>query len=159
MKDNEKKGIILLVIIAIVIIFIIVKVTGKKEEDIAKENTTNVPAQGNAEKYVENLENGVKINKSEEFNKTKKYKNMEISNIQFTYQEGKSVLLADVKNTASVKHNNEIVKITILDENNKVIEVLEPVLPTIEPGETKQLNVIISGADSVNAKDFKIEAK
>lgn len=159
MKDNEKKGIILLVIIAIVIIFIIVKVTGKKEEDIAKENTSNVPAQGNAEKYVENLENGVKINKSEEFNKTKKYKNMEISNIQFTYQEGKSVLLADVKNTASVKHNNEIVKITILDENNKVIEVLEPVLPTIEPGETKQLNVIISGADSVNAKDFKIEAK
>lgn len=159
MKDNEKKGIILLVIIAIVIILIIVKVTGKKEEDIAKENTSNVPAQGNAEKYVENLENGVKINKSEEFNKTKKYKNMEISNIQFTYQEGKSVLLADVKNTASVKHNNEIVKITILDENNKVIEVLEPVLPTIEPGETKQLNVIISGADSVNAKDFKIEAK
>ena len=159
MKDNEKKGIILLVIIAIVIILIIVKVTGKKEEDIAKENTSNVPAQGNAEKYVENLENGVKINKSEEFNKTKKYKNMEISNIQFTYEEGRSVLLADVKNTASVKHNNEIVKITILDENNKVIEVLEPVLPTIEPGETKQLNVIISGADSVNAKDFKIEAK
>ena len=158
MKDNEKKGIILLVIIAIVIIFIIVKVTGKKEEDIAKENTSNVPAQGNAEKYVENLENGVKINKSEEFNKTKKYKTMEISNIQFTYQEGRSVLLADIKNTGTTTHNQEIVKITIIGENNKVMEELEPVIPTMQAGETKQLNVIISGADSVNAKDFKIEA-
>ena len=84
---------------------------------------------------------------------------MEISNIQFTYQEGKSVLLADVKNTSNVRHDSEIVKITIVDENNKIIETLEPLLPAIEAGETKQLNVIISGADSVNAKDFKIEAK
>ena len=29
----------------------------------------------------------------------------------------------------------------------------------MEPGATKQLNVIISGKDAVNEKDFKTEAK
>ena len=69
------------------------------------------------------------------------------------------MLLADIKNTGSTTHNQEIVKITIIDENNKIIDELEPVMPTMQAGEIKQLNVIISGADSVNAKDFKIEAK
>ena len=113
----------------------------------------------NIEKYTTNLENGTKLNKSEEFNKNKKYKSIEISNIQFTYENGRSVLLATVKNTASTKYASEIVRLSILGENNQVIDEVNAILPNMQAGETKQLNATISGADSVNAKDFRIEEK
>ena len=144
------------IVLAVLLIVVFTKGVGKKEEN---NNVINTATQQNTEKYTTNLVDGTKINNSSEFNKVKKYKDIEISNIQFTYQEGRSVLLADIKNTGSTTHNQEIVKITIIDENNKIIDELEPVMPTMQAGETKQLNVIISGADSVNAKDFKIEAK
>ena len=144
------------IVLAVLLIVVFTKEVGQKEEN---NNVINTATQQNTEKYTTNLVDGTKINNSSEFNKVKKYKDIEISNIQFTYQEGRSVLLADIKNTGTTTHNQEIVKITIIGENNKVIEELEPVIPTMQAGETKQLNVIISGADSVNAKDFKIEAK
>ena len=142
------------IVLAVLLIVVFTKGVGQKEEN---NNVINTATQQNTEKYTTNLVDGTKINNSSEFNKVKKYKDIEISNIQFTYQEGRSVLLADIKNTGSTTHNQEIVKITIIGENNKVIDELEPVIPTMQAGETKQLNVIISGADSVNAKDFKIE--
>ena len=144
------------IVLAVLLIVVFTKGVGKKEEN---NNVINTATQQNTEKYTTNLVDGTKINNSSEFNKVKKYKDIEVSNIQFTYQEGRSVLLADIKNTGSTTHNQEIVKITIIGENNKIIDELEPVMPTMQAGETKQLNVIISGADSVNAKDFKIEAK
>lgn len=160
MTGKEKKGILILV--GVVLIVLLVVVLAMKSGDKTKEtkgNVLNPSAGGNTEKYATNIEDGTKINNSTEFNKSKKYNNIEISNIQFTYEEGRSVLLADMKNTGSTKHNAEIVKITILDENNQAIDVLSPEIPNMEPGATKQLNVIISGKDAVNAKDFKIEAK
>lgn len=159
MTKKEKKGMIILIIAAIVLIIIVVKISNKaQKKDIVEENTASQSEQS-SEKYTTNLSDGTKINSSDEFKHTKKYKDIEISNIQFTYQGGNSVLLADAKNTSSIKHESEIVKITILDENNNIIEELFPVIPSIQSGETKQLNIIISGIDSVNAKDFKIEEK
>ena len=160
MNKKEKKVVftIIGIMVAILLVVIIVKNVNKegKLENVGKENTQ---ISQNVEKYTTNLEDGTKINNSNNFNQTKKYKNIEISNIQFTYKDGNSVLLADVRNTSNVAYESEIVKMTIVDENNKVIDELEPIMPKMEPGETKQLNVIISGADSVNAKDFKIESK
>ena len=160
MNKKEKKVVftIIGIMVAILLVVIIVKNVNKegKPENVGKENTQTSQ---NVEKYTTYLEDGTKINNSNNFNQTKKYKNIEISNIQFTYKDGNSVLLADVRNTSNVAYESEIVKMTIVDENNKVIDELEPIMPKMEPGETKQLNVIISGADSVNAKDFKIESK
>lgn len=160
MTGKEKKGILILVGVVLIALLVVVLVT-KGSGDKTKETQGNIlkPTENNTEKYATNIEDGTKINNSTEFNKTKRYNNIEFTNIQFTYEEGRSVLLADMKNTGSIKHNAEIVKITILDENNQAIDVLSPVIKDIEPGATEQLNVIISGKDAVNAKDFKIEAK
>ena len=160
MTKQERKVILIGagIVIAILLFILIANAISKKDNNDNGVGNTQAVEQ-NVEKYTTNLADGTKINNSSEFNKVKKYKDIEISNIQFTYQEGRSVLLADIKNTGSTTHNQEIVKITIIGENNKVIDELEPVMPTMQAGETKQLNVIISGADSVNAKDFKIEAK
>lgn len=158
MTKKERNVILMIVavIVVILVIAIIVKGMGGKETN---PNTNTLVTEPNVEKYTTNLVDGTKINNSDNLNKNKKYKNIEISNIQFTYKDGKSVLLADLKNTGSTVQENEVVKITILDESNKEIDVLSPALPRITQGETKQLNVTISGADAVNAKDFKIEAK
>lgn len=159
MAKQERKVIFIgvgVIIIALLMVLIVNGISKKGKEDLGKTNTS---VEQNVEKYTTELENGTKLNNSKEFNKTKRYKDIEISNIQFTYENGRSVLLANAKNTATTKHTREIVKITILDENNNVIDELSPILPNIEPGETKQLNITISGADSVNAKDFKIEEK
>ncbi len=162
MTKDEKKVIFIGVgiVLAVLLIMVIVKVASdsntSKNEELNK-NIASTQTKENTEKYTANLEEGAKINTSTEFNKSKKYKELEISNIQFTYKDGKSVLLADVKNTANTKHESEIIKMTIIDENGKVIDELKPILPTIEAGATKQLNVMITGKDSVNAKDFKIE--
>lgn len=159
MMKQEKKTILTgaSIVIAVLLIVLIVNGVSKKgKEDIGQ---TNTQVEQNVEKYTTNLENGVKLNNGGEFNKSKKYKSIEISNIQFTYENGKSVLLADAKNTANTKHTSEIVKLIILDENNQTLEEVNAIIPNMEAGETKKINVTISGVDSVNAKDFKVEEK
>lgn len=160
MTKQERKVILIgagVVILALLIVLVVNGISKKGKEE--QEGTMNETVEQNTEKYVTNLEDGTKLNNGEEFNKNKKYKNIEISDIQFTFENGRSVLLATVKNTGSTKQELEIVKLTILGDNNQIIDEIEPLMPDLEPGEEKQFNAIITGADSVNARDFKIEAK
>lgn len=165
MNPKERKVIFIAigVVLAVMVLVMILK-SGKKEST----PTNNIGGTGsssnvgttsqNKEQYATTIQGGVKINTSSEFNQVKKYNNLEISNIQFTYEDGKSVLIADVKNVGTTLHDSEIVKVTILDANGKALFDSKPVLPRVEPGQTKQLTAYMSG-DIVNAKDFKIEAK
>ena len=156
MNSNEKRWVILLVavvVIAIVLIVVLVNANSKKDE---VQGGTGNPVE-NEEKYTTELEDGTKINTGEEFNSTKTYGNLEISNIQFTEKEGMTVLLADVTNKGSTTHENEVVEITILGENGEELSTTKPVIGKIEPGETIQINATIT-ADVSNAKDFTIEA-
>lgn len=157
MSKNEKRWIVLLVAVVIIaIVFFVVIIGGNKSKTKEEQNTiTNETT--NEEKYTEQLEDGTKLNTSEEFNSSKKYGNLEISNVQYTSKNGMSVLLADVKNNGTTVHEKEIVKITILGENEEVITEIKPVIGKIEPGETIKLNASIT-ADVANARDYKIEA-
>ena len=159
MAKQERKVILIGVgiVIAALLIVLVINAISKKED--RNQDVQNTQVEQNVEKYTTNLEGGTKLNNSEEFNKNKKYKDIEISNIQFTYENGRSVLLATVKNTGSTKHKLEIVKLTILGENNQVIDEIEGLMPELESGEVGQFNATISGADSVNARDFRIEEK
>ena len=156
MNNNEKRWVVLLVavvVIAVVLIVVLVNVNGSKEEIQGGES---IPVE-NEEKYTTELNDGTKINTGEEFNSTKMYGNLEISNIQYTEKDGMAVLLADVTNKGSTTHENEVVKITILGENGEELSTTKPVIGKIEPGETIQINATIT-ADVSNAKDFTIEA-
>ena len=156
MSKNEKRWIILLVAVVIIaIVFFVVITRGNKEEEENTQNTTNEVV--NEEKYTEQLDDGTKLNTSEEFNSSKTFGNLEIGNVQYTSKNGMSVLLADVKNNGTTVHEKEIVKITILGDNGEVITEIKPVIGKIEPGQTIKLNASIT-ADVANAKDFKIEA-
>ena len=160
MNSNEKRWVILLVAVVIIAIVFFVVITNINKDDKGSQN--NVTQQqsvqnNNNEQFTTELDDGTKINTSETFGKTKTYNNLEISNIQFTEKDGQSTFLADVKNNGTTTHEPEIVKIVLLDENGNTVATLNPAIEKIEPGETAQINSMIS-ADVTNVKDFRIEA-
>ena len=99
-----------------------------------------------------------KVNNNEDLAKTKTYNNVEMSNIKFTSQNGNSVLVADVKNIGEIKHEKEIITLSIIGSDDTEIATLDTILTDLEPGETKQLTVLAT-ADIVNAKNFIIKEK
>ena len=160
MNSNEKRWIILLVAVVIIAIVFFVVITNINKGDNGSQN--NVTSQqsvqsGNNEQFTTELDDGTKVNTSETFGQTKTYNNLEISNIQFTEKDGQSTFLADVKNNGTTTHEPEIVKITLLDENGNTVAELKPAIERIEPGQTAQINSMIS-ADVTNVKDFRVEA-
>lgn len=153
MKDNEKRMILILVIIvAIIIIALLIwRNASNKEQPQEEQNTIT-------EKYVDVLEDGTKLNKSNKLKETKKLDGLEISNIQLTYRNGIAVVLGDVKNTT----NNDIglteIELTLYDEQNNVLEKIEGLISPVKAGETVQLNAGVS-ADYANAYDFSVVKK
>lgn len=157
MNRNEKRWIVLLVAVVIIAIvfFVVLGFRNKDGEDLA-DNSQNVPT--NEEQYTVQLDDGTKLNTSEDFNSNKTYGDLEISNIQYTTRpDGMTVLLADVTNKGTTNHELEMVKITILDQNGEAITEIRPLIDAMAPGETVQINASIT-ADVSNAKDFTIEA-
>ena len=154
MSKNEKIWRILLVAVVVIVIALIIGISRNGNKEEIQKGAEQVI---NEEKYTTELTDGTKINTSEEFNNSKTYGNLEISNIQYTEKNGMSVLLADVTNKGNTKHEPEIVKITIIGENGKTITEIKPVIGEIEVGETIKINASIT-ADVGNAKDFKIES-
>ena len=156
MNANEKRWVVLLVavaLIAIILIVVLVVNNGREEEP---ENTQQEEMQANEEKYAVELDNGLKVNISEDFTKPKTYGDLEISNISYTYADGMSLLLADVTNNGTTEHREEIVKLSIIGDNDEVIAEIRPTIGNVKPGETIQLNASII-VDLTNAKDFRIE--
>ena len=157
MTNKEKKVVFTLIgiMVVVLLIVIIVKSVNKGEEGENLGNTNNIIE--NEEKYVTELSDGTKLNNSEDLNDTHTYKGVEISNIQFTSQNGNSVLLADVTNTGSTSFAEERATIVLIDENNEERRI-GLIIPSLAVGETKQINSIVT-ADVVNVKDFRIEAR
>ena len=154
MTNKEKKVVFTLIgiMVVVLLIVVIVKTVNKPEESLGN---TIQQAEENEEKYVTELADGTKLNNSEELNNTHTYKGVEISNIQFTSQNGSSVLLADVRNTGSETFEEEEATIVLIGENNEEREIAV-YIPSLSAGETKQINSIVT-ADVVNVKDFRVE--
>ena len=159
MTEIEKKFIFTVIgfLILIMIVVLCIKSSNKNklEQQKASENNTQL------EDYVTSFEkigSDVKVNNNEDLAKTKTYNNVEMSNIKFTSQNGNSVLVADVKNIGEIKHEKEIITLSIIGSDDTEIATLDTILTDLEPGETKQLTVLAT-ADIVNAKNFIIKEK
>lgn len=159
MKYEDKKTIIILVLFAVIVVAIIciigsiMKKTSKVETEIAKQNTET-----DIEKYVQKLEDGSKLNVSDELRKTKNVEGLEISNIQLKEIGGITTLLADVENKTGKATERKMVKIDILDNSGNVITDVQGVMDPMKAGEKVQLNTAVS-ADVANAYDFRINGK
>ena len=157
MNKNEKRWIVLLVAVLIIAVVLIVglSMSGNKQDTTIGGQSQAQGATG-TQTGDESSDYATRVNTNEDFNATKTYNDLEISNIQLSENNGTSVLLADVTNKGESTHEQETVKITIIGEDDSKTTV-NAIIGTIEPGETIKLNTSMT-ADVVNAKDFKIEA-
>ncbi len=167
-KKNKNEGmwILLLIVVVIIAIGLIVGLgmnKGKNNTNLdtqqgqmqEKEQDKEIEEEEQKDTYATKLEDGTRLNTSSELKETKTYKDLEISNIQFTEKNGSSVLLADVTNKGSETHEKETVKIIITEEDGSKTEV-RALIGEIKAGETVKLNTSMT-ADKVNAKDFEIQ--
>lgn len=156
MKKEEKRRIALLLIVLLIVVIVKVQM-GKGGENKNTEVSIGKPEKVE-EEFVEVLEDGTKLNKSEQLSRTKTLGNLEFTNIQLTNQNGQTLLLADVKNTGTTASNMQLVDIIILDKNGGQLGTVVGVVAPLEAGQSIQFNTSMT-MDYANAYDFQIVAK
>ena len=156
MKKQEKRMIlILLAVLAIVIIALVINKNAKKENKENKAETANNTV---TEEFVQVLEDGTKLNTSEQLSKTKQVGPYKFENMQLTEQGSQTVLLADVTNTSSSATDLQLVDVTLLDKEGKEIITVGGIISPLQPGAKTQFNTSMT-LDYANTYDFKITLK
>ena len=154
-KRNSSILAILLVIIVIIIAIVVFSNLLKKDTDSKNnENGTNTES----ESYVEELGDGIVLNKSRALNETKEINGFTITNIQLTTKDGMTTLLADVKNDTGAKTTLKTAEITLLDNNNEELVTVKGIINEMEAGGTSKLNISMT-SNYINAYDFKVIIK
>lgn len=106
--------------------------------------------------FVYQMQDGSKLNTSEEMQKEKKVGSLKISNVQLKETNGITTLLADVENTSGNETLEKILQIQVIDKNGNEITTIRCPIDAVKPGEKVQLNTSIT-ADISNAYDFKVK--
>lgn len=145
-KISIKAWVIVAIILIIIIVAVIVNIN-KKNKHETTENDEN--------SYVEEIADGIRINKSTKLNESKLVNGLLISNIQLTESDGMTTLLADVTNKTEQKTSFKKLRIILLDENENEISSMIAFLNNINVGETTQLNVSTT-SNYIKAYDFKV---
>ena len=154
MKKNEKRMILILLVVLVIAIILFVVYNNKKG------NNNEVTKQENeiVEEFVQVLEDGTKLNISTKLNEAKEVNGLKFENIQFTEQNGQSVLLANVTNNSGKATDMTLVDVILLDKNEQEIVKVGGIISPLQPGETKEFNTSMT-IDYANAYDFKIIIK
>ena len=159
-NENKKKNVLkpfILLIIILLIILIIALISINKNNKNPEKNISN-GEENNVESYVEEIETGLKINKSTKLNEAKEVQGLKITNIQLSTKDGMTTLLADVINNSGTKTALKTVEITLIDKEGNELTKVTGIIDSLDVGESKQLNIGMT-SDYVNAYDFKVEFK
>ena len=156
-KRNRKNNLIkfILIIIVLIIISIIIALVLNRNKDKEQINSNNETNTLKEESYIEEIEDGVKINKSSKLNEVKEINGLLITNIQLTTKDGMTTLLADVQNNSGVKTDVKTLQITLLNKDGSELTTVTGIVNGLEIGETTQLNIAMT-SDYVNAYDFRV---
>lgn len=159
MQKKEKRMIAILLIILIIAIAVFVINNNKnKENGKNAENENTAYENEDPEEFVQVLEDGSKINTSEELNKTKQIGTYKFENIQLAEQNNQTVLLANVTNTGNKATEMQLLDITLLNKNGEEIITIGGIIEALEPGANTQFNSSMT-LDYTNVYDFKITLK
>ena len=156
MKKQEKRRIAVLLLLLLIVVIVKVRM-GKGGENNDVNN--HLPVEDKIkEEFVEVLEDGTKLNKSEQLSRAKTVGALEFNNIQLTNQNGQTLLLADVKNTGEAATTVQLIDVIILDKKGEQIGKISGIISPLEPEETVQFNTSTL-EDYANAYDFQIVNK
>ena len=158
---NQKKRKVLLagaiIIILIIIGIVLISTLSQRKKNSTEEEVSE--AQNNeTESYVEEIEEGIKINKSTKLNEAKEIDGLTITNIQLTTEGGMTTLLADVTNNSGSKTPVKQLEITLIREDGSEIAKVSGIINELEAGATTQLNISTT-SDYIEAYDFLVNVK
>lgn len=143
-KEGKKIFIIILAIVVVLIVILLISNSLKKKD----KNENNEVAVN---------EHNVIIIDAPKVSETKKYKNLDISNIKIVVEDDITKITADVTNNTTAKTMGEWVSINILDKENNNIEQMVGHIPEIEVGQTEQIgSQILSNGQDTAAYDIEI---
>ena len=159
MKKNKKiiTTLVVTVIVIVGVILILEKLSNNQEN---KGNQYENEQEENelVEKYVEELDDGRKINISNKLKETKKLEGLEISNIQLTYENNQSIILANIENKSKEDVEMMLIEVILYDDEENEIDRLNGLISNLKKGKTTQLNIGTQN-DCVNAYDFSVKKK
>ncbi len=153
MKDSEKKMIVILLIVSVVVIGVLIFATRRNGgEETNQVNETEGEKPG--EEYVNELEDGTKLNTSETLHQAKEIDGLEITEVQLTEKGNKTLLLGKITNKG-IAEKTEVIKITLINKEGKDITTLSVYVEGIKPGESRDV-IASTTLDYANAYDFKL---
>ena len=159
MKKNKKiiTTIIVFVIVVVGVILILEKLSNNQENK-GNQYENEQEEHELVEKYVEELDDGRKINISNKLKETKKLEGLEISNIQLTYENNQSIILANIENKSKEDVEMMLIEVILYDDEENEIDRLNGLISNLKKGKTTQLNIGTQN-DCVNAYDFSVKKK
>ena len=157
---SKKEKIIIGILVGITLIVIFIAMTRKQEnkEELAQDSKSQNQTTVEQAEFVDILQDGTKLNKSDKLKETKILEGMEISNFQLTEKENVTVLLATITNTSNTTQGGYPVEIKVMDKHGNEITTVSAYIGTLEPGKTTQLNTSKT-FDYANAYDLSITKK
>lgn len=161
MAKRKKKGIrridIIVLITIMIISIIIISIIKNKNNEQEDMQTSKIQTE-QQEKYTKILEDSTKLNTSEKLKEDKKFEELKVKDIQLTYKDGVTNLLATIENSTQTKIEMQNVEIVLLDEKGEELYRMPGIIEEIEEGKTTQLNCSVT-ADFSNVYDFSITKK
>ena len=145
-RRKELKVIVAFTVVFIIVLIAIIINVNKKDAQ---------PTSTEDESYVQEMNDGISINKSTKLNEAKLVNGLLISNIQLTEKDGMTTLLADVTNNTDQNTELKKLKIVLLDESGNEIATMMAFVNAINAGETAQLNASTT-SNYIRAYDFKV---
>ena len=153
MSKKEKRIIIVLVAIIVIALIVAIIIKNRNENKTTVENNTQ-----SAEKFVDVLEDGTRLNTSNKLHETKTIDGMEISNFQLTEKDNVTLLLGTITNTSSTTKGDYPVDVKIVDQQGNEIITVSAYIAPVQSGESTQFNTSAT-FDYANAYDFSITKK
>ena len=155
---KAKELLIILLIILFFLIVITIAVNSRDDREVEEKPQTpeiGVTEENEVEEFVEDQEDGSKVNTSEELKKTKTIDGLEISNIRLVENNNVSQVVADVTNPTNETLGDFPVEIIVKDKEGNEITRIGGYIDRVNAGETAQLNASAT-SDFANAYDFEI---
>ena len=164
MRKETKIIIVVVIVWVVILVGIAISRKGKKEEtnnggtQVQTQQTEGQTQQEEKEEYVQKLQDGSKVNISEQLRTERKLGELEIKNIQLVAVGEMTTLVADVENPTNKDVEEQKIKIEILNKNGEVITELRGKIDEVPAGGTAQINMAVT-ADVANAYDFKVSKR
>ena len=159
-KSNQRGitliALVLIIVGVVLLVGILLSFMSKKDKAPNNSQVGTDGVQQESNEFVYEMEDGSKLNVSEELQKTKTIGNLKVSNIQLKETNGITTLLADVENTGKEESKEKILQIQVIDKNGKEITTIRCPIDSVKPGEKVQLNTSIT-ANIANAYDFRVK--